>query len=92
MAEESLKARVREKLLRQIAEDGGEQTEDDDDPRLIALEGDLVALDEAERRRPRRRGTRRAVLGAVTDRRTPGRAKRRGIEWASEATGTKSAA
>jgi len=47
MAEETLKARVREKLLRQIAEDGGEQTEDDDDPRLIALEGDLAALDEA---------------------------------------------
>jgi len=47
MAEETLKARVRAKLLRQIAEDGGEQTEDDDDPRLIALEGDLVALDEA---------------------------------------------
>lgn len=46
MAEETLKARVREKLLRQIAEDGGEQTEDDDDPRLIALEGDLAALDE----------------------------------------------
>lgn len=47
MAEETLKARVRAKLLRQIAEDGGEQTEDDDDPRLIALEGDLAALDEA---------------------------------------------
>lgn len=46
MAEESLKARVREKLLRQIAEDGAEQTEDDDDPRLIALEADLTALDE----------------------------------------------
>lgn len=48
MAEESLKARVRAKLLRQMAEDGGEQTEDDDDPRLIAIESDLVALDEAE--------------------------------------------
>ena len=46
MAEETLKARVRAKLLRQIVEDGGEQTEDDDDPRLIALEADLTALDE----------------------------------------------
>ncbi|MFC9788113.1 hypothetical protein [Rhodococcus sp. NPDC127528] len=46
---ESLRDRVREKLLRQIAEDGGAPTEgaEDDDPRLVALDDDLAALDEA---------------------------------------------
>lgn len=48
---DSLKARVREKLLRQITEDGGkpaDEEDDDNDPRLITLESDLAALDAAE--------------------------------------------
>lgn len=46
---ESLKHRVREKLLRQIAEDGGYSSEgaEGNDPRLVALDDDLAALDEA---------------------------------------------
>ncbi|WP_330228063.1 hypothetical protein OHA40_17820 [Nocardia sp. NBC_00508] len=40
---DSLKSRVREKLLRQLAEDGPLDTEHDD-PRLIAVETDLDAL------------------------------------------------
>ncbi|MBJ8346013.1 hypothetical protein [Antrihabitans sp. YC2-6] len=46
---ESLKARVREKLLRQITEDGCDPgfEADTDDPRLISLAADLAALDEA---------------------------------------------
>ncbi len=37
---------MREKLIRQLNEDGGRPTdEDDDDPRLITLESDLAALD-----------------------------------------------
>lgn len=45
---DSLKARVREKLIRQITEDGGrpaDEDDDDNDPRLITLETDLAALD-----------------------------------------------
>ncbi|NEW42395.1 hypothetical protein GV794_21095 [Nocardia cyriacigeorgica] len=41
---DSLKARVRAKLLRQLAEDGPSDTEQDD-PRLISVETDLDALD-----------------------------------------------
>lgn len=46
---ETLRDRVREKLLRQIAEDGGSPSEgaEDDDPRLVALDDDLAALDRA---------------------------------------------
>ncbi|MFC7451310.1 hypothetical protein [Rhodococcus daqingensis] len=46
---ESLKDRVREKLLRQIAEDGGYPSKrgEGNDPRLVALDDDLAALDEA---------------------------------------------
>lgn len=45
---DSLKSRVREKLLRQIAEDGGAVGDgpQTDDPRLISLGDDLAALDE----------------------------------------------
>lgn len=45
---DSLKARVREKLVRQITDDGGATPDADepDDPRLIQLEEDLAALDE----------------------------------------------
>ncbi len=45
---ESLKVRVREKLLRQLAENGGHPVEEfeGDDPRLVAIDGDLAALDE----------------------------------------------
>ena len=45
---DSLKARVREKLVRQITDDGGTAPDADepDDPRLIQLEEDLAALDE----------------------------------------------
>lgn len=47
---ESLKARVREKMLRQLAEDGGHPVGDaeGDDPRLIAIDSDLVMLEQAE--------------------------------------------
>ncbi|NMN96881.1 hypothetical protein [Antrihabitans stalactiti] len=47
---DSLKARVREKLLRQIAEDGGTAADlaEADDPRLITLESDLATLDEVD--------------------------------------------
>lgn len=41
---DSLKDRVRAKLLRQIAEDGPGDREPDD-PRLISVESDLGALD-----------------------------------------------
>lgn len=41
---ESLKARIREKLLRQLTEDGAPDPEWDD-PRQIAVESDLEALD-----------------------------------------------
>jgi len=41
---ESLKARIREKLLRQLNEDGVPDPEWDD-PRQIAVESDLEALD-----------------------------------------------
>ncbi len=46
---ESLKARVRAKLMRQIVEDGGDPGEENetDDPRLISLASDLAALDDA---------------------------------------------
>lgn len=45
---DSLKTRVREKLLRQLAENGGHPVEEfeGDDPRLVAIDGDLAALDE----------------------------------------------
>ncbi|WP_137874202.1 hypothetical protein [Rhodococcus sp. Q] len=46
---ESLRDRVREKLLRQIAEDGGGPWEGaEDDPRLISLDDDLAVLDRAQ--------------------------------------------
>ncbi|NKY84369.1 hypothetical protein [Nocardia veterana] len=41
---DSLKARVREKMVRQLHEDGAPSTEQDD-PRQIAIEQDLEALD-----------------------------------------------
>ncbi|MBF6085018.1 hypothetical protein IU485_26975 [Nocardia cyriacigeorgica] len=41
---DSLKARVRAKLLRQLTEDGPTDSEQDD-PRLISVETDLDALD-----------------------------------------------
>lgn len=46
---ESLRDRVREKLLRQIAEDGGAPLDgaEDDDPRLVSLDDDLAVLDNA---------------------------------------------
>lgn len=46
---ETLRDRVREKLLRQIAEDGGAPSDgaEDDDPRLVDLDDDLAALDRA---------------------------------------------
>ncbi|MFC4605912.1 hypothetical protein [Rhodococcus kronopolitis] len=46
---DSLKARVRDKLLRQIAEDGDYPSDgaEDDDPRLLSLDGDLAVLDGA---------------------------------------------
>ena len=46
---DTLKDRVREKLIRQITDDGGrpaDEDDDDNDPRLISLEADLAALDE----------------------------------------------
>ncbi|MFH5209425.1 hypothetical protein [Antrihabitans spumae] len=45
---DSLKERVRAKLRRQIAEDGGDAADnaEGDDPRLIVLENDLAVLDE----------------------------------------------
>ncbi len=45
---DSLKTRVREKLLRQLVENGGHPVEEfeGDDPRLVAIDGDLAALDE----------------------------------------------
>ncbi|TSD95585.1 hypothetical protein FOS14_17385 [Skermania sp. ID1734] len=47
---DSLKARVREKLLRQLSEDGGRPVdlEETDDPRLLSVAADLAALDEAQ--------------------------------------------
>ncbi|MBD0322104.1 MAG: hypothetical protein ICV72_01800 [Aldersonia sp.] len=45
---DTLKDRVREKLIRQITDDGGrpaDEDDDDNDPRLISLEADLAALD-----------------------------------------------
>ncbi|MGW5514843.1 hypothetical protein [Nocardia africana] len=41
---DSLKARVREKMVRQLNEDGTPDAEQDD-PRQIAIENDLEALD-----------------------------------------------
>ncbi|OXR44390.1 hypothetical protein B7C42_03179 [Nocardia cerradoensis] len=41
---DSLKARVREKMLRQLNEDGAPDAEQDD-PRQIAIENDLEAID-----------------------------------------------
>ncbi|WP_024800951.1 hypothetical protein [Nocardia sp. BMG51109] len=41
---ESLKARLREKMLRQLNEDGSPDSEQDD-PRQISIENDLEALD-----------------------------------------------
>ncbi|MBJ8340168.1 hypothetical protein JGU71_14860 [Antrihabitans sp. YC3-6] len=45
---DSLKERLRAKLRRQIAEDGGDAADiaEGDDPRLIVLENDLAVLDE----------------------------------------------
>lgn len=45
----SLKARVREKLLRQLGEDGRHpiREAEGDDPRLVAISDDLDALDRA---------------------------------------------
>jgi len=45
---DSLKSRVREKLVRQLAENGGHPVEEfeGDDPRLVAIDNDLAALDE----------------------------------------------
>lgn len=47
---DSLKARVRVKLLRQISEDGGRPVSEaeTDDPRLIAVAYDLQTLDDAD--------------------------------------------
>ncbi|SDC62764.1 hypothetical protein [Rhodococcus tukisamuensis] len=46
---DSLKARVREKMLRQITEDTGYASggAEEDDPRLVSLDDDLNALDGA---------------------------------------------
>ncbi|MCQ4121681.1 hypothetical protein [Rhodococcus tibetensis] len=46
---DSLKDRVREKLLRQLAEDGGHpvQQAEGDDPRLVSIDADLAALEQA---------------------------------------------
>ena len=46
---DSLKARVRAKLLEQLAGDGGTDAEvaEGDDPRLVAIHDDLAALDDA---------------------------------------------
>lgn len=41
---DSLKARIREKLVRQLNEDGAPDSEQDD-PRQIAVEADLDVLD-----------------------------------------------
>ena len=69
---DSLKARVREKLLRQLAEDGRHpiQEAEGDDPRLVSIDDDLEALEEVAGRRSDRRRTGREVLGSVkfTDR------------------------
>jgi len=45
---DSLKTRVREKLLRQLSQNGGHPVEEveSDDPRLVAIDSDLAALDE----------------------------------------------
>lgn len=47
--DDSLKARIRVKLLRQISEDGGRPVSqaETDDPRLLAVAADLAALDDA---------------------------------------------
>lgn len=47
---DSLKARVKEKLLRQLAEDGRHpiQEAEGDDPRLVSINDDLEALEQAE--------------------------------------------
>ncbi|MEU5844083.1 hypothetical protein [Rhodococcus sp. NPDC047139] len=47
---ESLKDRVREKMLRQRAEDGGRPLGDaeGDDPRLMDIRSDLAMLEQAE--------------------------------------------
>ena len=49
MTDDSLRARVRAKLLRQIAEDGGSSwaQAETDDPRLTSVTFDLAALDDA---------------------------------------------
>ncbi len=46
---ETLRERIREKLLRQIEEDGDQPSEgaEDDDPRRVDLDDDLAALDRA---------------------------------------------
>ncbi|MEU6563965.1 hypothetical protein [Nocardia nova] len=44
---DSLKARVRAKMLRQLNEDGAPDPEQDD-PRQIAIENDLEALDSVD--------------------------------------------
>lgn len=46
---ETLRDRIREKLLRQIAEDGDRPSEgaEDDDPRRVDLDDDLAILDGA---------------------------------------------
>ncbi|WP_072802995.1 hypothetical protein [Rhodococcoides yunnanense] len=51
---DSLKARVRAKLLEQLAGDGGTDAElaEGDDPRLVAIGDDLAALDEASENDP----------------------------------------
>lgn len=47
---DSLKACVKEKLLRQLAEDGRHpiQEAEGDDPRLVSINDDLEALEQAE--------------------------------------------
>ncbi|MEV0947389.1 hypothetical protein [Rhodococcus sp. NPDC049939] len=46
---DSLKDRVREKLLRQLTEDGGHpvQQAEGDDPRLVSIDSDLATLEQA---------------------------------------------
>ena len=69
---DSLKARVKEKMLRQLAEDGRHpiQEAEGDDPRLVSINDDLEALEQAEEGDPIVEETGREVLGSVklTDR------------------------